>query len=214
MTNRRKRPALSEKDGEIIAVGASVASGCLPCTKFHIRAASLSGASEGELLDAVREATRVRRAATAIMAKAGGLSPAEAGQSVAESGEARSLIRELVAISAAYAISCATTLEAHLEAARALGATGRQMFAAIEIACRIRDVASGKAKAVAGAALGVSKDQAAACECAGDGAASSDAASGQAPDAQGGASVEPCSCHSDDTARARRSGSNPREKGC
>ena len=211
MTNRHKRPTLSEKDGEIIAVGASVASGCLPCTKFHIRAASLAGASGEEILRAVRDATRVRRAATEIMARAGGVPPTEGDES-ATGAETSSLIRELVSISAAYAITCTTSLEAHLEAALALGATNRQVFAAIEIACGIRDVATSKAKAVVGRYLGVREEQAAACECAEDGAASTVAGSSRASDARGGAGGEPCSCQGDTTAPAKRSRSNPKEK--
>lgn len=212
MTNRNREPALSEKDGEIIAVGASVASGCLPCTKFHIRAASLAGASEAEILQAVRDATRVRRVATEIMAKAGGLHPDDACQSAMDS-ETRVPIRELVSISAAYAINCATSLEAHLEAARALAATDRQVFSAIEIACGIRDVATRKAKAVAGRFLGVREEQAAACECADDGAAPADASASRAADARRGSGGEPCSCHADTTARAKRSRSNRGERG-
>ena len=96
MTTAHEAPALSEKDQEIIAVGASIASGCLPCTTFHLRAASRTGASEREILQAVRDATSVRSAATEIMARAGGPSSALAGNPVQDSTEARSLIRELV----------------------------------------------------------------------------------------------------------------------
>ena len=157
MTNEREEPALGEKDREIIAVGASVASGCLPCTKFHLRAASSTGANAVEILQAVRDAVRVRAAATAIMARAGGLSPAEAGEPGADAAVAGPLIRQLVSIGAAYAINCTKSLAAHVAAARALGATDRQVFTAIEIACRIKDVAGQKARAEAGVLLGLSE---------------------------------------------------------
>ncbi len=68
MTNGHDEPALSEREQEIIAVGASIASGCLPCTKYHLRAAASAGASAREVLDVVRNATQVRRAATEISA--------------------------------------------------------------------------------------------------------------------------------------------------
>ena len=58
MKTRREDAALSEKDQEIIAVGASVAAGCLPCTKFHRRAAAGSGATEPEILGLLSAARR------------------------------------------------------------------------------------------------------------------------------------------------------------
>ena len=202
MKTRREDAALSEKDQEIIAVGASVAAGCLPCTKFHRRAAAGSGATEPEILQAVSDATQVRWAATEIMARAGGLPPAEAGPPPQGSAGPRSLIRELVSASAAYAVSCSTSLAEHLAAARALGATDRQMFAAIKIACAIRDVAAQKARGAAGTALGVPEEDATACDCAEDDAPSAQGASSCAPDAQGGAGDEKCHCQTGDQRRS------------
>ena len=107
MTKKEKQ-ALGEKDQELIAVGASVASGCLPCTKFHRRAAAGAGADEGEILQVVRDATAVRKAATEIMAKAGGMPATEADRAIPDPVGVPSLIRELVKIAAAYTVSCST----------------------------------------------------------------------------------------------------------
>jgi AhpD family alkylhydroperoxidase len=165
MIKNNEAPILSEKEQELIAVGASIASGCLPCTKFHLRAAASVGAAGNEILQAVDDATGVRRTATGIMAAAGGSSP----DGAAQAPDARSSrIRELTAIAAAYAVNCSTGLEAHMQAARALGATDKQMFAAIQIACAVGKVAGQKAKAMAGSILGVSEEEALACDC-GDG---------------------------------------------
>jgi AhpD family alkylhydroperoxidase len=163
---KKEKPALDEKDQELIAVGASVASGCLPCTKFHLRAAAGAGAGEGDVLQAVRDATAVRKAATGIMARAGGLPADEADQALPAPAGVPSLVRELVKIAAAYTVNCSTGLEGHMATARALGATDGQMFTALKIACAIRDVACQKAKAAAGSVLGVSEEQAVACGCA------------------------------------------------
>jgi AhpD family alkylhydroperoxidase len=204
MTDPHENPPLTEKEQEIIAVGASVASGCLPCTKFHLRAAASVGADAEETLMAVRQATVVRMAATVIMAKAGGWSGAElAPPPAAAEG---SLLVHLVALSAAYAISCSTGMETHIGAARALGATDRQIYRALEIACRIRDVANRKAKSVAGAALGMSGDNATGCDCADEDAPSTERASGCATDQDGGQDSGGCSC------RAEQDGS-PKAKG-
>jgi AhpD family alkylhydroperoxidase len=183
MTKRNTDPVLGEKDQEIIAVGASVASGCLPCTKFHLRAASSAGACAGDILQAVRDATAVRKTATGIMARAGGMPESEADQAIPDPAGAASLVRELVKIAAAYTVNCSTGLEGHMAAARALGATDGQMFTALKIACAIRDVACQKAKAAAGSVLGVSEEQAVACGCA--------EADGASPGEAGGCSCQP-----------------------
>ena len=176
-------------------MGASVASGCLPCTKFHRRAAAGVGADEGEILQAVRDATAVRMAATALMARAGGLPSAEAGPALPDPAGVRSLIRELVAIAAAYALNCSTSLEEHMGAARALGATDGQMFAALKITCAIRDVACQKAKAAAGSVLGVSAEQAVACDCSDD----------EAGDNAQGMAAGGCSCRPGDLDDSKKS---------
>ena len=179
---KKEKQALGEKEQELIAVGASVASGCLPCTKFHRRAASSVGADEAEILQAVRDATAVRRAASELMARAGGLPSAEADGAFAEQAGCRSLIRELVGIAAAYAINCSASLETHMAAARDLGATDGQIFAALKITCAIRNVACQKAKTVAGSFFGVDEEQAVACDCSEDDVTSIGGADKCAPD--------------------------------
>jgi len=194
MASEREEPSLSEKEMEIIAVGASVASGCLPCTKFHLRVAASSGANTDEIQGAVREAIRVRLAATEIMAKAGGLPPDAIPHAAPLADGDGSLIRHLVAISAASTIRCATSLETHIGAARALGASNRQLAAALEIARRIKAVAGQKAKSVAAAAMGLSEDELGACGCGSDSAQKTDSA--------------PCSCGSDQGAAPEQKGNS------
>jgi AhpD family alkylhydroperoxidase len=195
MTTKNETPVLSEKDQEMIAVGASVAAGCLPCTKFHLRIASDAGAKDGEILQAVRDAALVRRVATEIMARAGGLSPVGSDRPAPEDQGPRTPIRELVSIAAAYAVNCSTSLGTHMTAARALGATDQQILTAVKIACAIRDVAVQKARAAAGAFFGVSEEEAGACDCAGDEA-------GAEETSRAGASVEECHCRTEDHQRS------------
>lgn len=194
MLKSHEDPILTEKDQEIIAVGASVAAGCLPCTKFHLRAASLAGADEGEVTQAVRDATRVRRAATEIMARAGGLSPVESDRPIPDSEGGPSLIRELVSTSAAYAVNCPSSLGIHWTAARALGATEKQLFAAIKVACAIRDVAVQKAKAVVGAFMGVDEKQAVECDCGESDSTPEERGLNRTPEDPKEASGEDCHC--------------------
>ncbi len=190
MTTRADAPAIQERDQELIAVGASIASGCLPCTKFHLRAAAGVGAGADDIAQAVRDATQVRRAATDIMAKAGGLSVADTGDAQLDDAGERTLLRELVSLGAAYAVNCATSLRAHLEAARALGATDAQLFATLKIACAVRDVAVQKAKAVAAAVLRADEARAGEDPCT-DPGSTAGGGSGCAPGEDGDG---PCQC--------------------
>jgi AhpD family alkylhydroperoxidase len=189
MPTPKDAPVINPQEQELIALGASIASGCLPCTKFHLRAAASVGAAADDIAQAVTDATRVRRTATDIMAKAGGLAPADGGEAQPDGGP-RTLIRELVSAGAAYAINCAPSVGAHLEAARALGATNAQLFAALKIACAVRDVAAQKAKAAAAAVFGVDEAHAADEGCCSD-ADDTAGSSGCAPEGTGG---NPCGC--------------------
>ena len=57
-------PVIDPKDKVLIALGASVAAGCQPCTEFQVKAARESGACEEGIQFAVEAALAVRQAAT------------------------------------------------------------------------------------------------------------------------------------------------------
>ena len=59
--------AITPKEKELAAVGMSVATGCKPCTDFHVKAARKSGASDAEIKQAMSDAVAVRRRATEVM---------------------------------------------------------------------------------------------------------------------------------------------------
>jgi len=136
---------LTEKEQELVAVGASIAAGCRPCTAYHVRAARTAGADEGEIRQAVNDALDVRRSATASMAR---LAEKQLGGVLgpdATNGSEKSLIGELVSVSAALAINCVTNLETHLTAAWQLGATARQIQTVLDIARSVKSMAAKKA---------------------------------------------------------------------
>ncbi len=54
---------LSDKDRELIGIGASIAAGCQPCADFHLRATAIAGASDAEIGRAVDDALRICREA-------------------------------------------------------------------------------------------------------------------------------------------------------
>ena len=53
---------------ELIAIGASIAAGCKPCTAYHIRAARTSNATDEEIRQAVTDAMGVRHHAARVIA--------------------------------------------------------------------------------------------------------------------------------------------------
>jgi AhpD family alkylhydroperoxidase len=156
---------LTEKEQELIAVGASIAAGCQPCTTYHFRAARIAGADDEEIHQAVSNALRVRHSATRVMARIGGSHLGEVPTSETACCEDGTLISELISVSAAFAVNCTTNLETHLAAARQQGATDSQILTALKIACAVKGTAGKKVEAAAAKALGVTEDQSDDCGC-------------------------------------------------
>ena len=136
---------LTQKEKELVAVAASIASGCLPCTVHHTKAVREAEASEAEVLGAIRIALDVRDNATEMMAEAahGNLTYEYPGK--AQSGSMDHPIVELVAIGAALACNSVAGLEYYLTAAKRAGASTRQIQTAMGIARAIRKEAAEKA---------------------------------------------------------------------
>ncbi len=148
---------LSDKDRELIGIGASIAAGCQPCTNFHLRAAPIAGASDAEISQAVNAALEVRRHAMEGMAQ---LADQKTGAPVSNtvSYQESPLIAELVAISAAYAVNSVPDLETHVTAARRLRATNGQILAAIKIARAVKILAESKVEEAASQGSGASRE--------------------------------------------------------
>ena len=77
--------ALTLKEKELVAVGSSVAAGCKPCTRYHLREARKAEASDAEIHRAVADAASVRSNATEIM-EGHGLGRREAARALAMRG--------------------------------------------------------------------------------------------------------------------------------
>jgi AhpD family alkylhydroperoxidase len=138
---------LTQKEKELIAIGASIAAGCQPCTGHHFKAARQARATEAEIRQAVDAALGVRNSATQIMT---GLAEKHLGnrQEVEPCCSSQTLIGELVSVGAALAVNCTTNLETHLQAARTVDATDRQIQTALGVARAIKKVAAQKAEAI------------------------------------------------------------------
>jgi len=61
---------MDEKMKELIAVGAAVTSGCVPCLDFHCKKSLMLGATRDEIKEAVEVGRMVRRGAKRVWDKA------------------------------------------------------------------------------------------------------------------------------------------------
>lgn len=52
---------LGSRERELVALGAALASNCIPCIEYHVPAARKAGLSEAQIAEALRVAERVRQ---------------------------------------------------------------------------------------------------------------------------------------------------------
>ncbi len=139
---------LTEKEQSLIAVGASVAAGCRPCTAYHVKAARSAGACDRSISLVIETAVAGRLSATAAMDKwAEQCHGAKPHIDDAFRAQKR-LIAELTSVATAVAVNSVPDLQKHLEAAQELGARAEQIHIAIEIARKIKRVAEEKIDAI------------------------------------------------------------------
>lgn len=144
---------ITPKEKELAAIGMSVAAGCKPCTDHHVGVARKARASEEEIKEAVLAALALRKSATDIMAgyalaKLGG--PEHRGDAGASAETGRQ--RELVAMGAAFAVNCVSSLEAHLAAAEAVGITQEEITQIVKLAAFIKERAASHVERLVGLA--------------------------------------------------------------
>jgi len=139
---------LTQKEKELVAVAASIASGCLPCTTQHIKLARETGASEREVLRSIYIASDVRDYATEIMAEAAQGNPVNEYPTRTQSSPMEGPIYDLVSMGAALACNSVAGLEYYLTKARIAGASTRQIQTVAGIASAIRKEAEEEADAI------------------------------------------------------------------
>ncbi len=122
-----ERTELSAREREIVAVGASVGSGCHPCLAHHVRAARAAGVGDAELLDVIRHSHDLTVAAAARIARDG---IAMVGAPAAGASPADEATLGLAALGAAMGANAMAEIEERLEGGRAAG-TPTQRLAAI-----------------------------------------------------------------------------------
>lgn len=130
---------ITTKEKELTAVGISVATGCKPCTDYHVNAVRKAGAADHEIEQAVADAVAVRRAATTIMSHHARAHLGEAWPETASKPTApTSRIRVLVSIGAAFGVNCVSSLKEHLAEAEAVGISEDEVARIVKLAMYIR----------------------------------------------------------------------------
>lgn len=135
--------AITAKEKELAAVGISVASGCKPCTNYHVEAVREAGASDEEIKQAVAYALSVRKSATDFM-KAHALArlDQEGSRSHTDGPGSTNRVRELVSVGAAFGVNCTSNLKEHLAAAETVGITQEEVAEITKLAAFIKERAA------------------------------------------------------------------------
>lgn len=145
--------AISAKEKELTAVGISVATGCKPCTDYHVKAVRKAGAADDEIRQAVANALAVRWAATAIMERHARAHLGEVGpETGSKPTEQTHRIKTLVSIGAAFGVNCVASLEQHLAEAEAAGISQEDMAKIVKLAAFIKKRATSHVERLVGMA--------------------------------------------------------------
>ncbi len=118
--------AITMKEKELAAVGIAVATGCQPCTDYHMKEARKAGAFDKEIKEAVGCALSVHNRATQAieeyaLAQLGKKAPMKGLSRIWCSKEERTRIKALVSVGSAFGINCVVNLDKHLAEAQSVG---------------------------------------------------------------------------------------------
>jgi AhpD family alkylhydroperoxidase len=150
--------SITPKEKELVAIGISVAAGCKPCTDHHVNVARKARATDEAIRQAMDDALSVRRTAADIM-KAHAL--AHLGEDLEVIGfgipGGPSRIKALVAVGAAFAVNCVSSVEHHLAAADVSGVSQDDIVEIVKLAVFIKKMAASHVERL----VGMSEEEAA-----------------------------------------------------
>lgn len=135
--------SLDLKEKELVAVSASVAAGCKPCTNYHFKKVRETGASDEEIKQTISDAMCVRDSAKKIM-EAQGLKHMGIVKDVDDCGcsDSTTRIKELVSVAAAFAVNCSSNLEKHITTARNINISDDEIRSALDLTFFIKGKAA------------------------------------------------------------------------
>lgn len=130
---------LSQREKELVAIGAAISAGCQKCADAHFKEALDQGAAPEEVKKAVADATCVINNAKEIMQRKAYALMNVPGKEVAECcSNGADRMGELVKMGAAVAANCTTNIRIHIEIAKSLGVSSGEIRVAIGMAKAIR----------------------------------------------------------------------------
>ena len=131
--------AITTIEKELAAVAISVAAGCRPCFSYHFKEARKAGASDQEIGSAALEGTHVRRSAADVMvhfADSHLKTSKQDGQQLHEIEGDRGQL--LIAIGAAFAVNCVTSLEKYFDTAEELAIPKEDIETILELSKMVK----------------------------------------------------------------------------
>jgi len=134
-------PVIDPKLKVLIALGASVAAGCQPCTEFQVKAAREAGACDRGIELAVEAALALRQSATRGIDRWSERCQGGRPELDAAFRANRQVLAELVAVASAICVQSVPELVLHLAEAVRLGATPEMLRATVGIARSIHNAA-------------------------------------------------------------------------
>lgn len=127
--------SLNNKEKELVLLGASIATGCKPCTEFHVKKATEVGLSDIEIKKAIEDAYEIRMKASQIMLHHG-LKLLKIDEKMKSSrADLDEITRdgELVSIAASYAANCTSSLEQHISRGKKADITDDEILEIAEL---------------------------------------------------------------------------------
>ena len=140
---------LGLKDKELVAVAASLAAGCIPCTEHHAGAVRQAGATELEVRWAAGVGLAVKARSGEVMAalaaeRLNARSTSASGLRIAGTA-AESHLEPLVALAAAVGAHCVPAIEDSIAQARQLGWSEHDIRRAVGVGRMVREAGARKA---------------------------------------------------------------------
>jgi alkylhydroperoxidase/carboxymuconolactone decarboxylase family protein YurZ len=141
-------PVIEPKIKLLIALGASVAAGCQPCTEFQVKAARESGTCDKGIQFALEAALAVRHAATRGIDRWSERCQGARPEVDAAFRADKQLLAELISVASAICVQSVPDLVLHLAEGRRLGATPEMLRATVGIARSVHNTAIEQIEAV------------------------------------------------------------------
>jgi len=133
---------LTDKETELVAIGASIGAGCQPCTQYHVGAALKSSLTPDEVRRAIDEAQAVRREGGIAVSNVGRVILGIEGEQVEQPIEPGARDQALVYVGAAAGCNAARLLAGYVAKAVPALILGEELRAALEMAETVKQHAA------------------------------------------------------------------------